>query len=214
MTTRHRAIRAALAGAAVLGAATFGAAPAVADPVPPPAPPTTPTVPVPPPPAPPPPSSPMTPRQPALPPADPAAPPADPAAEPVPPPVFTPDVPEIPNAQYGSGKFGDGVLGTLMDLWDQAKNPTFTQDEILGLGGERPTRPPGAGPATTLPPGYISTNSPGSEAPSAGVAEGPEGGRIPLPPGYYPLDGPPPPGYFDPPPTPIPVMPATIVPGG
>lgn len=116
-------------------------------------------------------------------------PPADPA--PAPPPTPVRAVPEIPNPQYGSGQGGGGVLGTLMDLWDQVKNPTYGQDDSAA-----PHPPPGAGPAPALPPGYVSTNAPGSETPgSSNGGAGPATGRPALPPGYYSIDGPPPPGY-------------------
>lgn len=126
-------------------------------------------------------------------PADPAdPPPPEPTSTVVPPPrdPFMPYVPEIQNPQYGSGKNGGGVLGTLMDLWDQVKNPTLD-----GMDSGRPTPPPGAGPAPALPPGYISTNAPGSETAPSAPAGGPATGRPALPPGYYSTSGPPPPGY-------------------
>ena len=125
-------------------------------------------------------------------------------APPPPAPNFQPSVPEIANPQYGSGKYGSGVFGTLRDLWDQAQNPYFAQEEIMGFGGGA-TPPPGAGPAPALPPGYVSTNAPGSETPSTstGAGGGSGAGRPALPPGYYPIDGPPPPGYYAPPPAPI-----------
>ena len=102
-------------------------------------------------------------------------------------------MPPIQNPQYGSGKNGGGVLGTLKDLWDQVKNPSMTGD-LMG-SYERPAPPPGAGPAPALPPGYVSTNAPGSETKSTTPAGGPATGRPALPPGYYSIDGPPPPGY-------------------
>ncbi|MFY9920612.1 MAG: hypothetical protein WAL26_19790, partial [Mycobacterium sp.] len=55
-------------------------------------------------------------------------------------------------------------------------------------------------PAPQLPPGFKSLNAPGSEAPP--TAPTTEGGGPPLPEGYYPITGPPPPGYFDAPPGP------------
>jgi hypothetical protein len=147
MTERHPAVAAAVAAFAVIATSLAGAGPAGADPADP-----TPTYPVPPPPAP-------TDGAPA---ADQplAAAPADPAAPP-PPPAGPPGVPEIPNPTYGSGKSGGGVFGTLMDIWEQVKNPTFTAEELYG-SGVAPTPPPGAGPAPALPPGYVSTNAPGS----------------------------------------------------
>lgn len=195
MSSRRRALPAALSGLA-LAAAVLSAAPAPAEPPPP-----SPTYPVPPPP--PPNAEAMTPAQPAVLPGDPAAAP--------PPPPGPPGVPEIPNPQYGSGKYGGGILGTLRDLWDTARNPAFAQDQFYGEGA-RPAPPPGAGPAPQLPPGYVSTNAPGSEAPM-GVPGESDAGRPALPPGYYPLDGPPPPGYFDAAPgVPYPVLPSTAEP--
>ncbi|MFN8033859.1 MAG: hypothetical protein U0Q47_11265 [Mycobacterium sp.] len=179
MTQRHRAVTVALAGAGIIGAALTGAGLSAADPAP--APVT--TSPVPPPPANP---QAMTPNQPLVPAADPAVAPA--------PPVLQPSVPEIQDPHYGSGQYGGGVLGTLRDLWHQAQNPAYTPEE-LGSGGGGAAPPPGAGPAPALPPGYVSTNAPGSETPSTGSAGGPATGRPALPPGYYSISGPPPPGY-------------------
>ena len=100
----------------------------------------------------------MTPNQPPVPAADPAVAPAAP--------VLQPSVPEIQNPTYGSGG-GGGVFGTLKDLWHQAQNPYYAPGEGMGSGGGA-APPPGAGPAPALPPGYISTNAPGSETPSTG----------------------------------------------
>lgn len=85
-------------------------------------------------------------------------------------------------AHYGSGS---GPLGFLRDAWHQAKDPTNfggTPD------GEMPTAapPPGAGPAPKLPPGYVSTNAPGSETPMP--AADPNNPKPPPPPGYVRLD--------------------------
>jgi hypothetical protein len=185
MTQRHRAVAGALAGLAAATISLTGVGPAAADPAEP-DPMPIPTYPVPVPPD-------------AAPAPDLAvAAPADPAAPP-PPPPGPPGVPEIPNPTYGSGKSGGGVFGTLMDIWEQVKNPSFTAEELYG-SQVGPTPPPGAGPAPALPPGYVSTNAPGSETPasSAGAAGGSESGRPALPPGYYPLDGPPPPWYANP----------------
>ena len=156
-------------------------------------------------------------------PADPAVPPpvtttvapppsaiTDPAAAP-PAPITPQHPPEVPNPTYGSGKYGGGVFGTLRDLMDQARNPYFLPDQ-LGPGGAVATPPPGAGPAPALPPGYVSTNSPGSETPATGSTGGAAGGRPALPPGYYSVDGPPPPGYqYAPSPLP-PAAPMTTTP--
>lgn len=152
-----------MAGVTIAGTALVWAAPAPADPADP------------------------VPPMPTLPP---PPPPADPVAAPPPRDPFQPYVPEIQNPQYGSGKNGGGVLGTLKDLWDQVKNPTLD-----GMDSGPPTPPPGAGPAPALPPGYVSTNAPGSETASTVPAGGPATGRPALPPGYYSITGPPPPGY-------------------
>ncbi|MGI9125510.1 MAG: hypothetical protein ACR2JM_12280 [Mycobacterium sp.] len=170
----------AIAALTVVGAAgVVLAGPVSADPADPAPPPTT-VVETPPPPPPPAPAlvqtDPMTPRQLAVPPAVPSG---DPATAPPAAPNFQPSVPEIPNAQYGSGKYGSGVMGTLRDLWDQAKNPNFAQDQIMGGTGAGATAPqPGAQPA----------------APPPAAGNGSQSGPA-LPPGYYPIDGPPPPGY-------------------
>lgn len=164
-------------------------------------------------------SNPMTPHQPPVPaaapapeapapapvdpaaaapaPADPAAAPApaDPAAPPPAAPVTHPSVPEIPNAHYGSGNGGGGILSSIKDIWHQAQNPFLNPDDLTGGGAPAP--PPGAGPAPALPPGYVSTNAPGSETPAAVPAGGSDVGRPALPPGYYPISGPPPPWYTD-----------------
>ena len=183
MTEGHRAtpsataIRFALAGLMAVGAALIGAASSAADP----------EVPTPTP----------IPADPAIAaPGEAAVPPADSAAAP-PPPAGPPSVPEIANPVYGSGQNGGGVLGTLKDLWHQARDPYYAPDGATGpLGGES-APPPGAGSAPPLPPGYISLNAPGSETASTGTGSGggATSGGPPLPPGYYPLNGPPPPGY-------------------
>ena len=188
MTDQHRPVALTLAGLTVLGAALLGVGPAAADPT---EPVTTPT----PTPAAAPSATPepadtaaITPNQPAVPAADPAAPP--PPRDP-----FAPYVPEIQNQTYGSGNSGGGVFGTLKDLWHQVQNPTFAENEIIGTGGAAAS--PGSSPAPALPPGYVSTNFPGSETPltSTGAAAGSAAVGPALPPGYYPLTGPPPPGY-------------------
>ena len=115
---------------------------------------------------------------------------ADPAGLPAPAPVHQPSVPEIPNPTYGSGQSGSGVLGTIADLWHQVRDPYYGSDDVTGPGSGVPA---GAGPAPQLPPGFVSLNAPGSEAPAKAV--GPTSGGPALPPGYYSLDGPPPPGY-------------------
>jgi hypothetical protein len=115
-----------------------------------------------------------------------------------PPPVGTETVPELaPGDQhYGSGS---GPLGFLRDAWHQARDPS----NFGGTDGEMPMAaapPPGAGPAPKLPPGYISTNAPGSETPMP--AADPNAPKPPPPPGYVRMEdgrlapdpnGPPPP---------------------
>ena len=120
----------------------------------------------------------MTPRQQTVPPPGPSA-----GAPPV---LSEGGIPEIPNPQYGSGNGGGGIFGTLKDLWTQVKNPAFLPEEIMG--GAVP--PPGAG--APMAPGAGAPMAPGAGAPMAPSAGTPAPN---LPPGYYPLDGPPPPGY-------------------
>jgi hypothetical protein len=120
------------------------------------------------------------------------APGGDALAAPAPPPVGPPPVPEIANPVYGSGH-SNGPLGFLRDAWHQARDPyNFAETPE----GEAPPEqaPPGAGPAPQLPPGYVSLTDPASNGPA--VTTDRSGGPA-LPPGYYPLNGPPPPGYFD-----------------
>jgi hypothetical protein len=134
-----------------------------------------------------------------------------PAAPAPPPPAGPPPVPEIPNPGYGPTT-SKGALGFLRDAWHQAQDQAR---DPYGLNSTPPDEmpqsapPPGAGPAPPLPPGYISTNTPGSE--TAALPTGPPQGGPALPPGYYSRNGPPPPGYFDP--TPDPAAPPATVPG-
>jgi hypothetical protein len=185
MTRRRRIVTAAIAGTVIGFGALGAAASAAADPVPP-----------------------LVPGEP--------APPGQPVIEPAPsgqpvggdvvaaaPPVGPPMVPEISNPKYGSGQ-SDGPLGFLRDAWHQAKDPyNFAETPEGQMPGGAPP-PPGAGPAPQLPPGFKSLNAPGSEAPPSAPqgAPGTAGGGPPLPEGYYPISGPPPPGYFDGPPPP------------
>ncbi len=176
MTRRRIAITA--AAGALIGFGALGlAAPATADPVPPPP---GPEVPVPP--------GQFVPE----------APGGDVVA--APPPIGAPPVPEIQNQQYGSGQ-SDGPLGFLRDAWHQAQDPyNFAETPPDQMPGGAPP-PPGAGPAPQLPPGYTSLTAPESSGPP--VTHSYEGGPA-LPPGYYPLNGPPPPPeYFNPPPAPV-----------
>ena len=197
MTDRRRAVVSTLVGLTVVGAGLLAPGVSTADPVTPaptPAPlPTDPAA--------------MTPDQSAVPPVDAAA--APPARDP-----FAPYVPEIQNQSYGSGNSGGGILGTLKDLWHQVQDPTFATSEIMGSG---PVAPPGSAPVPALPPGYVSTNFPGSETASPAAAGGGSAAVGPaLPPGYYPITGPPPPGYaYGTAPAAVPpvaMTPATVVP--
>jgi hypothetical protein len=184
---RHRATpstriaSAAIAGS-IIGFGALGmAANATADPVPPPAP-----------------GEPVPPGQPVI-----VEPGAEAVAAPAPPPAGPPLVPEISNPKYGSGQ-SDGPLGFLRDAWHQAKDPYNFAETPEGQMPVGAPPPPGAGPAPQLPPGFKSLNAPGSEAPAAAPTEGgPAAGGPPLPPGYYPLNGPPPPEYFQPPAGPV-----------
>jgi hypothetical protein len=138
------------------------------------------------------------------------------AAAPPPRDPFIPYVPEIQNPTYGSGNSGGGVFGTLKDLWHQVQNPTFAENEIMGSGPAAPAAPPGSAPVPALPPGYVSTNFPGSETASTAAVGGPATVGPALPPGYYPITGPPPPGYaYGTAPAAVPpvaMTPATVVP--
>ncbi|WP_123023488.1 hypothetical protein [Mycolicibacterium stellerae] len=192
--TRRRRIASAAIASTLIGFGALGMASAVADPAPP-------LIP----------GEPVPPGQPVIEPV--------PAGDPVggdviaaPPPAGPPMVPEISNPKYGSGN-SSGPLGFLKDAWNQAKDPyNFAETPEGEMPGGAPP-PPGAGPAPQLPPGFKSLNAPGSEAPPTAPQEG---GGPPLPEGYYPISGPPPPGYFDAPPpaadappgmAPIPVVP-------
>lgn len=96
------------------------------------------------------------------------------------PPAGPPMVPQIPNAQYGSG---DGPLGFLRDAWHQARDPYgFMGNTEMPNMPPVGAPPPGAGPPPPLPPGYKSLNAPGSETP----ATAPAAGGPALPPGYFP----------------------------
>ena len=166
MIEQHRTRASVLAGLAVVTAALTGAGPAGADP----------------------PDPTPVPEFPVVVPAGDTPPPArDP---------FAPYVPEIQNPTYGSGNSGGGVFGTLKDLWQQVQNPMFAPNEIMGAGGAAPAPPPGSAAPPPLPPGYVSINLPGSETPvtATGPGSAPVTGPA-LPEGYYPLTGPPPPGY-------------------
>jgi len=121
---------------------------------------------------------------------EPASGPSGPVAAP---PIGAPTVPELQDQTYGAGST-PGQLGYLRDIWHtfHSGNPI----EALTMEPEEaPGAPPGAGPAPKLPPGFISLTDPASSNPI--VDTGPKTGGPALPPGYYPLNGPPPPGYYD-----------------
>lgn len=111
-----------------------------------------------------------------------------------------PPVPEVQQPQNQS------VLSYLGDLWEAGRtgNP-----EALAAGPEEYTvgAPPGAGPAPQLPPGYISITAP--ESTNLTPTEDPNAVQPALPEGYYSLDGPPPPGYYEEVPGGDPAAPAT-----
>jgi hypothetical protein len=175
-------IRAILVAGVTLGAAFAGVATAAADPM-------TPTpVPLP--------SDPAAaaPGQPVSVPVDPAA----VAAPALPAPGAPPSVPQLADQTYGSHNSGggSGVLGSLKDLWHQARDPYYGPDDTAYADGSV-APPPGAGPPPPLPPGFKSYTAPGSEAPPSefGPGKPPPPGTPALPPGYYSITGPPPPGY-------------------
>jgi len=202
VTERRHAVAFVVAGLTVLGISLVGVGPASADSADPTPTPTTPSAPLPVD------AAAMTPNQSAISGTDTAAPPPrDP---------FTPYVPEIQNQTYGSGNSGGGVFGTLKDLWHQVQNPTFAESEIMGSGPAAPSAPPGSAPVPALPPGYVSTNFPGSETAPSAAAGGSATLGPALPPGYYPITGPPPPGYsYGAAPAAVPpvaMLPATVVP--
>ncbi|WP_162526447.1 MULTISPECIES: hypothetical protein [unclassified Mycobacteroides] len=120
---------------------------------------------------------------------------SEPLGPPPPPPPGGPQVPEIANPVYGSGT-GSGPLGTIRDLWHQARDGNMEGAAGVQEGTVAPP-PAGAGPAPKLPPGYISMTDPGSSTPRAprDPYAGPAPSGPPLPPGYQSLNGPPPPGY-------------------
>ncbi|MDR3661030.1 MAG: hypothetical protein P4L86_11675 [Mycobacterium sp.] len=183
-TERQRFRSPAIVCGILVAGALAAAGPAAADPTPPPAPGATPA-----------------PGQPVLNTAD------GPTGPVTPPPAGAPPVPEIQDPTYGAGST-PGQLGYLRDIWHtfHSGNPV----EALTMPPEEaPGPPPGAGPAPKLPPGYISLTDPSSSTPI--VDTGPKTGGPPLPPGYYPLNAPPPPGWYDQKPGSAPASPA---PGG
>ena len=131
-----------------------------------------------------------------------------PVAPAPPPPVGPPTVPEVANPVYGQGQT-PGSFGYLRDIW----RATRTGDPVGALTAapqDAPGPPPGAGPPPPLPPGFVSLTAPESSTPAVGYGSGPNPAGPALPPGYYPLNGPPPPGYYDAPPGQDPVAPTVV----
>jgi hypothetical protein len=122
-----------------------------------------------------------------------------------------PSVPDVVPPPGGSS----GILGSIFDLWKQAQNP-YAGPEALPTGPIGAAAPPGAGPpaapgaiAPPAPTGYLPANPPGAAAPASGTDAGAPAARPTLPPGYYSLDGPPPPWLVNPAaPAPGPAVPA------
>ena len=151
-----------------------GAATAVAEPADP-APPPPPTLLVPPPE--PPPKNPMTPHQAAVPVSDPAR---------------RPDRPEFPAVRPGDSerpirfrKVRRGVLGTLRDLWDQARNRCSPRMRIMGGAPAGRHRHPVRGRLRRCPRLHLD-QCPGFGDPSTSSGGGGGDGTPGLPPGYYP----------------------------
>jgi hypothetical protein len=122
----------------------------------------------------------------------------DSMAAPAPPPAGAPFVPEIQNPGYGKGGSSSGPLGSILDIYREAKDPYGAN--MPGGVPEYTPPPPGAGPPPPLPPGYQSFTAPGSSTPASAPPAGGDryAGGPPLPEGYYPINaGPPPPEYYD-----------------
>ncbi len=132
-----------------------------------------------------------------------------PVAPPAPPPIGAPPVPEIPNPVYGQGQTG-GQLGYLRDLWNAGRSGNPIAAITAPPQGVAPGAPPGAGPAPQLPPGFQSLTAPESSTPGIGYES--RTGGPPLPPGYFPVTGPPPPGWYDAPPPADPMSPQGVIP--
>lgn len=152
-------------------------------------------------------------------PGDPAAPPPgqpavvaapDPAAPAPALPAGPPMVPEMQNPGYGQGQSGES-FGYLRDLWHAARSGDPLSALTVAGGGGAPGPPPGAGPAPKLPPGYTSLTAPDSSTPGTGYPSLDAPGAPALPPGYYSTDGPPPPGWYDQPPSDPAAPPTTAV---
>ena len=97
-----------------------------------------------------------------------------------------PSVPDVVPPPGGSG----GILGSISDLWKQAQNP-FAGPGALPMGPIGAAAPP-------APTGYLPATPPDAAAPASGADAGAPAARPPLPPGYYSLDGPPPPWLVNP----------------
>lgn len=186
-TPRAQAARVATAGVLMAGGALLMAAHATAEPVEP---------------------VPAPPGQPV------AGPPPAPIVPP-PPPPGPPPVPQMANPVYGQGNSGS-PFGYLGDIWRAARSGDPVGALAGGPAGAPAPPPPGAGPAPALPPGFVSmtapesTTSPGERSSAEAQPGGP-----PLPEGYHPLSGPPPPGWYDGPAADpaAPIFPAPPAPG-
>ncbi|WP_197381701.1 hypothetical protein [Mycolicibacterium mengxianglii] len=131
-------------------------------------------------------------------PVEPLPPPAPGAPAPVPPPVGPPPVPAMADPVYGQGQSG-GQFGYLKDIWHAARSGDPV-GALTGTPGNAPAPPPGAGPPPPLPPGFVSLSHPESNtgpAPAERSSAEPNQGGPALPEGYFPLSGPPPPGWYD-----------------
>lgn len=122
-----------------------------------------------------------------------AAPPPGPPLPPGPPPV-----PEMANPAYGQGNSGS-PFGYLGDIWRAARSGDPVGALAGGPAGAPAPPPAGAGPAPALPPGFVSMTAPESttSGPSERSSSESQPGGPPLPEGYHPLSGPPPPGWYD-----------------
>ncbi len=114
-----------------------------------------------------------------------------PVGPPPPPPVGPPTVPEIPNPVYGQGQT-PGQLGYLRDIWHtfHSGNPLDAHDRAAGSGARTAARSRSTAAAAAR---IRVTDGPGVLDAGNGARRGCSAGP-PLPPGYYPLNGPPPPG--------------------
>lgn len=120
-----------------------------------------------------------------------------PPGAPLPPPG-PPPVPAMANPVYGQGQSGS-PFGYLGDIWRAARSGDPVGALAGGPQGAPAPPPAGAGPAPALPPGFVSMTDPNSttSAPQERSSAESQPGGPALPEGYFPLSGPPPPGYFD-----------------